>query len=786
MGVLNRIANDEPRELQSINPDVPSHLAIIVKRLLAKSASDRYPSCETVAILLRQYLSHLQQPSEYPMACDSAQPAASSMNGGASRVLPWTLLAGFGALAIMIYAVLVFQTKDGTIRIETNGELANAVPLVIKQGDEVVQRLTVDSNGATTRVRAGEYSIEFDGQNSSFELKDNKAVVKANGVWTTRIEFTPVENEAEAAPQSPDPQSPDPQSPDKVRELALQDIQFGRYEEALRRIVWYWDNAVTIQPSLSAVRRSFLLSDWLGLGEVYPPAMAKLRSTRDELETRILSTNQVRIRSDDFADFAAINETLRQVENTVRVFEEIKKRDPQDAERVRFWLPKRHQQPSDNTPSPMKQPTAAIPGHSGNEVVAADDHTNGEVPLIEVVTQFNLRMTADNPNFDQPELTQQELVSCALWKLRTDKQLTDKIRAGLSVIAIERRLPKQWTIFGEFAAFPPNASKVKGFQILLIDNQRDNLVIVRRRYLSMIEPLPLLGLTAKEPQPNTTPLAAAITEFNAVHSTIDGARQPPLTIDEVLAAITNWQSRRDEAPIDNATFDAFINIAKTLHFPSGVKFELIPSFETVEKDVFKIWSVRIVLPQVAKPQWTYAFSIREQFISVDSVDSTTIHWGKPGDNGVQAGMRLIPAQREYKVGQKIEVEFFFRSITGKAIEASLPNYFTFDTIKVIDSDGNEVPTTEHQEGIIGGWMVTEIGEQPTRRVGQLIQIIDVGSAVVDAVKNKLATDVGVTVRAVPGQTYRLQFTVSNFASTELGPLDTGEVEFYVVDDARFR
>lgn len=790
MGVLNRIANDEPRDLQSVNPDVSPALAAIVTKLLAKSMSDRFQSAEAVATLLRHYLAHLQQPNvgaaEWTQSLiepkeqtvglvesisgDESKLADALANSGRSRARIFTLLASLGAFGIFLFGIFVLQTKGGTIRIETNETLKKPIPIVIKQGDHVVKRLTVDNDGTTTRVRAGSYSVEFDGENTSFELKNHRAVIKADGVWVTRIEYAP--GDAKTATFT--------ESPTAIREMALADIQQGRYEDALNRIVWYWDNAVTIEPALSAVRRSFLLADWLALGEAYPPALAKLKSTRDDLETRILSKDQIRVRSDDFADFAAINQTLRQNERTNQTFEELKKRDPEDAARVRFWLPEFMQSPAPGPSSPVNPNDANTSGTGSDASKPAGDHTLAELAIKDAISQFNQRMNTETKDFDQPALTEQEILAFALWKLRTDKTLTEEAKALFSAIAIERRLPMDCAIEGGFTIFPPTKPTVNVFQILLVDRRRDTTEVVRRRYLTTIAPI---DKPTAIPQPNGTPLAAEITEFNAIHNSVGGKPQPPLTVNEVLAAINHWQFRRDDAPVDNTTFEAFLRIAKTQELPDGVRFEVIPNFGTMDGDNFQIWSVRLVLPQIAKPDWTFAFEIREQYISVDTIDSTPIDWGAPSQNGLQAGVRLLPSQHDYKIGQKIGVQFFLRSITGKAIEVSLPNAFTYHSINVTDGDGNEVQSVEHQERVIGGWIETHVNEQPTLKVAQSISLADSSFSVKDdATKATHDSNVGATIFVSRGQTYRLRFQISNFAANDESLLNTGEVEFRVIGE----
>lgn len=63
MGVLNRIANDRPKSLRAVNPDVPSWLEDIVSALLEKRPDERMQSAGEVGELLDGWLAHLQQPA---------------------------------------------------------------------------------------------------------------------------------------------------------------------------------------------------------------------------------------------------------------------------------------------------------------------------------------------------------------------------------------------------------------------------------------------------------------------------------------------------------------------------------------------------------------------------------------------------------------------------------------------------------------------------------------------------------------------------------------------------
>ena len=76
---------------------------------------------------------------------------------------------------------------------------------------------------------------------------------------------------------------------------------------------------------------------------------------------------------------------------------------------------------------------------------------------------------------------------------------------------------------------------------------------------------------------DSTPLDAAIRGFNEQHRDDPvGKDQPPLTEDEVIAAI-HW-SKRNEVNVTDAEFAAFQEIADKRLLPKGVEFEVLTGF----------------------------------------------------------------------------------------------------------------------------------------------------------------------------------------------------------------
>jgi hypothetical protein len=98
MAVLKRVAEDTPRPIRQIIPEVPQWLCDIIATLHAKDPDKRFQSASEVATLLEQHLAHLQQPSLVP------RPGAVKPPGKRKLSLPKALSA-VGALAILTAAL---------------------------------------------------------------------------------------------------------------------------------------------------------------------------------------------------------------------------------------------------------------------------------------------------------------------------------------------------------------------------------------------------------------------------------------------------------------------------------------------------------------------------------------------------------------------------------------------------------------------------------------------------------------------------------------------------------
>jgi hypothetical protein len=106
----------------------------------------------------------------------------------------------------------------------------------------------------------------------------------------------------------------------EVLRQARQCVKSYEYAAALEKYIWFHLHALDIDRGLVGVRLSYAISEWIALGQVYPPAKSALESLRDtKAESLAQGTDDVSL----FHDVAAINLALGQVERTRDIFRAI-------------------------------------------------------------------------------------------------------------------------------------------------------------------------------------------------------------------------------------------------------------------------------------------------------------------------------------------------------------------------------------------------------------------------------------------------------------------------------
>ena len=102
-------------------------------------------------------------------------------------------------------------------------------------------------------------------------------------------------------------------------------VQDRRYQEALERFLWFDEHALEHDPGMTGVRLSFALAYWKDLGAVYPPAKQAMLDMRDRKRRQL---EEGRGTPALFQDVAALNSTLGENAQTVRLYKEIDKTNP--------------------------------------------------------------------------------------------------------------------------------------------------------------------------------------------------------------------------------------------------------------------------------------------------------------------------------------------------------------------------------------------------------------------------------------------------------------------------
>jgi hypothetical protein len=118
--------------------------------------------------------------------------------------------------------------------------------------------------------------------------------------------------------------------PRKVLNELFELICEERYAEALARAEWFYDQATAIDPSLVGVRRSFFLSDFVDLAEVFPPAREALAKRQEEARRLALEA----LSADAFLDFHAICTKRGEVGAALEVFAQLRQQAPDVAAAV--------------------------------------------------------------------------------------------------------------------------------------------------------------------------------------------------------------------------------------------------------------------------------------------------------------------------------------------------------------------------------------------------------------------------------------------------------------------
>ncbi len=239
----------------------------------------------------------------------------------------------------------------------------------------------------------------------------------------------------------------------------------------------------------------------------------------------------------------------------------------------------------------------------------------GSTELADSIEEFNSNRenAAELKAANSPLLTEDELCA-ALWWQANHTEISSELRKQFHAIVLDRKLLTEWSIRLKKVQWdmdkrwhdaPATSSSIE-IQLM----QRDQVVsTIRKQFVSS-------GLASKKR--STSPLADAIERFNKEHA----GDQPPLTIDETLAALsTIWLKEPDQRSQSfSLTEDAVSRLMQVadMHIMDGVTIQPTLRTHEVGDSSYLTWSIDLAVMSREGIGWAEPFQIRKRFLKVDS------------------------------------------------------------------------------------------------------------------------------------------------------------------------
>jgi hypothetical protein len=192
LAVLKRVAEDTPRPIPEIIPEVPPWLCDLIARLHAKKPEDRFATARDVANLLAQCLAELQQHSQVrSLASPTPTPSPTAVRAPSPRRRSWVVAA-----AILVLGVLGLGVTEATGVTNVRGtviRLFSSEGTLIVEVDDPGVSVTIDgeemiitgTGAKEIRLKPGQYKV--------MASKDGKTVreevirVERNGKQVVRV-----------------------------------------------------------------------------------------------------------------------------------------------------------------------------------------------------------------------------------------------------------------------------------------------------------------------------------------------------------------------------------------------------------------------------------------------------------------------------------------------------------------------------------------------------------------------------------------------------------------------
>ena len=357
-------------------------------------------------------------------------------------------------------------------------------------------------------------------------------------------------------------------------------------------------------------------------------------------------------------------------------------------------------------------------------------------------------------------------------------EISDPYRQQLRHIVEQRQLPSQWALKVVTEVEGTDGEHFRAWSVRLVYSGTPGVPpynhAIRDQLLWQLDadgqPIELGEPESGDDDADSKPLAAAIHGFNLSHRQLAGLDMPPLTEQEVIAAIRYQKLRRNEFDVTDGEFARMQQIADKRRLPADAEISVVTGFQPGDGYRYDIWSVRFSMrKQVNTVPYPFTgFTIREHYVRSQSLDLDKIAWGPVAENGLQAGVRFEPRQTQYSIGQKVTPYFYYRNTGDQKFDISFPNMESGKLVAV-DNAGAAIPfdTDKNPKWIVGFMGLGEFGFGSQHEIcGRPIILGDVERG-----------DAEFAIRAQAGQAVRVHFVLSNYADRDGSQLQTGEIAF---------
>lgn len=182
-------------------------------------------------------------------------------------------------------------------------EHAIAIQFDVDVDEALSERLAIEAMPTIVAYRGGEIFDRSVGYKDSAEL-----IAWLEGVRAGRSRVDMLRDEV--AQPADDPI----EAIDMRIEYALALTEAGRYDEALAEFEWLWDNIEGADEFFEGERSWYITGEMAELAEVHPPAVARFREFRDEIEIRLQTGGA---EWSDLDDWIALNRLVDEQDRTI-------------------------------------------------------------------------------------------------------------------------------------------------------------------------------------------------------------------------------------------------------------------------------------------------------------------------------------------------------------------------------------------------------------------------------------------------------------------------------------